>query len=277
MSVAPAATIRLASMDNPPLVRPQSGPQHALFDLVNQTRRQAGLQELVWDDKLAGAAWGHAKVMAEQGVLSHQLASEAPLIERLTAHSARLDRASENVVYDITVEGAHDNFMSSPPHRANILNPAFDAIGIGVVETGGILYVTEDFTHRLVDVPDEEAAQMAATTFSHLRRSAGADELTLISAPALHQAVESVVQREIPDGGPGLALAGARVSASYAATTPSQLPPPIAQLATLQGLTHYSVAACYARTPKYPGGLYWVTIVLYHAPGLALDFEGTGD
>lgn len=146
-----------------------------------------------------------------------------------------------------------------------------------MVETGGILYVTEDFTHRLVDVPDEEAAQMAATTFSHLRRSAGADELTLISAPALHQAVESVVQREIPDGGPGLALAGARVSASYAATTPSQLPPPIAQLATLQGLTHYSVAACYARTPKYPGGLYWVTIVLYHAPGLALDFEGTGD
>ena len=49
--------------------------------------------------------------MAEQRVLSHQLAGEAPLVERLTTRSARLVRASENVVHDITAEGAHDNFM----------------------------------------------------------------------------------------------------------------------------------------------------------------------
>jgi hypothetical protein len=250
------------------LVHTQPSPQHALFDLVNHTRRQAGLQELIWDDKLADAAWDHAKAMAEQGVLSHQLAGEAPLIERLTTHRARLDRASENVVYDITAVGAHDNFMSSPPHRANILDPAFDAIGIGVVENGGVLYITEDFAHRVVDVPDEQAAQIAAAAFSDLRRSAGAGELTLISTPGLQQVVRSMAQREVPDGGPGLALAGARFSASYATTTPSQMPPPIAHLAALRGLTHYSVAACYARTPKYPGGLYWVTIVLFHSPDL---------
>ncbi len=179
-----------------------------------------------------------------------------------------MDRASENVVYDITAEGAHDNFMSSAPHRANILNPAFDAIGIGVVETDGVLYITEDFAHRLVDVSDEQAARVAAAAFSNLRRSTGADELTLISTPRLHQIVKSIAQREVPEGAPGLALAGARFSASYATTNPSRLPPSIAQLAALRGLTHYSVAACYARSPKYPGGLYWVTIVLFHSPEL---------
>ena len=105
---APPASIKPASVRNLPLARTQPSPQRALFDLVNHTRRQAGVQELVWDDKLADAAWDHAKAMAEQGVLSHQLTGEAPLIDRLTTHNARLDRASENVVYDITAEGAHD-------------------------------------------------------------------------------------------------------------------------------------------------------------------------
>ena len=262
-SVVRTVNLKSGNRQNPNAINAQVG---VLFDIVNRTRRQAGLPELAWDDKLAGAARDHARAMADTGVLSHQLQGEGPLIVRLTAHNVRLDRASENVVYDISVEGAHDNFMSSPPHRANILDPAFDAVGIGIVEAGGVLYITEDFAHRVADLSDEQASQIAANAFRDLRRTAGADDLALITTPGLRQVTEAMAQREVPDGKPGLMLAGARFSASYATSNPSQIPPSIAQLAVLQGITHYSVAACYARTPKYPGGLYWVTIVLFHSP-----------
>jgi uncharacterized protein YkwD len=236
------------------------------LNLVNLTRSQAGLPALAWDDKLAEAAGEHAKTMAEQGTLSHQFAGEPSLLERLTAHRARLDRASENVVYDLTVEGAHDNFMGSAPHRANLLDPGFDAIGIGVVETGGLLYIVEDFSHRVVDVSDEQAARMVAASFDAQRRKAGAEDLPLVDDRRLHQIAQSMAESETPNGTPGLALPGARFAASYATLDPANLPTAVAHLTALRGVTHIGVGVHYARTPKYPGGLYWVTVVLFHVP-----------
>jgi len=242
--------------------------QYALWNLVNQARNQAGLSPLAWDSSLADAAEEHAQMMASQGTISHQFTGEPALLERLTAHNARLDRASENAVYDITVEGAHDNFMSSAPHRANLLDPSFDAIGIGVVENGGILYIVEDFSHRMVDVPDEQAAQMAAASFEALRRQTGGDELSLVPDVRLQRMAQTMAEHEMPNSSAALALPGARLAASYATLDPANLPPSVAHLTALRGVTHFSVGAHYARGPKYPSGLYWVTIVLFNSPEL---------
>jgi len=172
------------------------------------------------------------------------------------------------VVYDLTVEGAHDNFMSSAPHRANLLDPGFDAVGIGVVEMGGILYVVEDFSHRVVDVSDEQAAKMVADSFDAQRRKAGVSNLSLIDDQRLQQMALSMAENETPSGAPGLALPGARFAASYATLDPANLPTAVAHLTTLRGVTHIGVGVHYARTPKYPSGLYWVTVVLFHTPEL---------
>jgi uncharacterized protein YkwD len=248
----------------------QGNHQHALFEIVNETRTRAGVPPLAWDDKLAQAAWDHARVMADHGSLSHQFAGEAPLLERLAARQARLDSASENVVYDISVQGVHDNFMSSPAHRNNLLNPAYDAVGIAVVEAGGILYVVEDFAHRLPDVPDEDAGKLVADSFAQLRRAAGSEELPLVQDLRLNEIAQAMAQRETPDSKPALALPGARLAASYATANPDQLPATVGRLSAIRGLTHYGIGVCYARTPKYPGGLYWVTIVLFNSPELHL-------
>jgi uncharacterized protein YkwD len=244
--------------------------QHVLLNLINQTRSQAGLPALAWDDRLAEAATHHARIMAERGTLSHRFEGEPPLLDRLTSQNVRLDRASENVVYDLSVENAHRSFLGSPAHRANLLDPAFDAVGLGLVEMGGVWYIVEDFAHRLTEVSDEQAAAMLEASFDRLRREAGADSLTVVSDPRLHEAAQSMAHKELPDSKPALALTGARFAASYATTDPAQLPASVARLSGVRGITQYSVGVCYARTPKYPGGLYWVTIVLLETPEMKI-------
>jgi hypothetical protein len=56
--------------------------------------------------------------------------------------------------------------MGSSGHRANILNPAMRHIGVGVVSSGGQLWVTEIFR-----APNGSAASIAATKKTAARAS----------------------------------------------------------------------------------------------------------
>jgi hypothetical protein len=205
--------------------------------------------------------------MAQKGQLSHQFAGEPDLAGRL-APQLRLDQAGENVVYDVTVEGAHEAFMGSAPHRTNVLNGAFDSVGIGIVENGGVIYVVEDFAHRVPEMKDDDAAERVAERFSMYRQTVGRANLPHVGNERLQQMACSMAQHEALDGKAPFSLPRARFAASYATVDPNQLPANVASLAALNGIGHFSVGACYARTPKYPTGLYWVTIVLFegHPP-----------
>jgi hypothetical protein len=237
-----------------------------LQSLINSARASAGLKPLQWDEKLARAAAKHAEIMSERGELSHQFDGEGSLVQRLSSEGVHIDAASENVVYDVTPAGAHENFLGSAPHRANMLNPDFDTVGIGVVENGGILYIVEDFSRSSSNLSDSEAAQAVAADFGKLREEAGVTNTQFVQEPKLHEIACSMGERETPDSHPALGLPGARFAASYAATDPLQLPPSVAHLGAARGVNDYSVGACYVRTPHYPLGLYWVTIVLFSHP-----------
>jgi uncharacterized protein YkwD len=50
----------------------------------------------------------------------------------------------ENVGYGSDVDQVHARFMGSAGHRANILNPTYSQVGIGVVRSGGTVWVTID-------------------------------------------------------------------------------------------------------------------------------------
>jgi hypothetical protein len=58
-------------------------------------------------------------------------------------------------------------------------------------------------------------------------------------------------------------LPGARYAASYATTTPNEIPATVARLASFRGAGTYTVGVRFARTAKYPSGLFWVSIVLF--------------
>src|SRR5215467_5288891 len=123
----------------------QSPLEKQLLDLVNKERAKEKLGKLEWNDKLAEAALDHSKQMDEHQDLSHQFAGEPKLQERVGATGLRFNSVAENVAEAPDVETIHTGLMNSRGHRANILKPDYNAIGIAIVEHGSQLFVTQDF------------------------------------------------------------------------------------------------------------------------------------
>lgn len=122
---------------------------YQIFRAVNQARAQSGLGPLVWDAALAEAALQHTEMMADQGSLSHQYRGEADLAARASATGAHFRKIAENVAFGPSADSLHRQWMHSPHHRANILDPSLNSIGISVVRVGGNLYATEDFSSKV--------------------------------------------------------------------------------------------------------------------------------
>ena len=147
---APAKVLNVASAQQQPSPNNSlvydAEAERELFDLANQARAQAGAAPLQMDDGLTRAARAHAVQMAGQQQLSHQLTGEPAFALRLAANcTLHLDRAGENVAYAGSVDQVQQGLMHSPTHRENLLNPAYNVAGFGVVRAGFSLYVAQDF------------------------------------------------------------------------------------------------------------------------------------
>lgn len=234
-----------------------------LFELLNQARAQQGLKPLEWDDQLATAALKHSELMAKSGKLSHDFPGEPKLMQRLANSGLRLDRSGENVAYDSTVQGAHEGLMHSPPHRANILSAEYNAVGVAIVSAGGMLYVTEDFAHVLPETSDVDASNVIQARFAVVRKKAGASRLAYEPNSRVQSLACSMAQKDQLVTQPALSLPGARYAVAYTATQPDQLPTTVARYRDVRDVDHYSVGVCFARSPNYPAGVYWVLLVLF--------------
>jgi len=138
-----------------------------LYTLVNQERKNQDLPLFTLDNHLIIAARKHSREMAKLGKLSHKFADELALAPRLAQAGAHFDSVAENVANSDSPQSAHTEFMHSPGHRANLLNPAYNAIGIGIVEKDGQIYVTEDFSHR---VPEQTAENIEAQILKEMNQ-----------------------------------------------------------------------------------------------------------
>jgi len=125
---------------------PVSRAERELFASVNQERRAQGLPPLRWYDALAAAARRHAEVMAQHRSAQHGFEGEPSLSSRVKQAGGHFSWLSENVSQGPTPRFIHSQFISSPMHRANILDRDMDSIGVGVVERGGQLFTVEDFS-----------------------------------------------------------------------------------------------------------------------------------
>ncbi|HNX42352.1 MAG TPA: CAP domain-containing protein [Candidatus Aminicenantes bacterium] len=118
------------------------------FALVNAERTKAGLPPLKKENRLERIALRHSEKMASEGRLSHRFPDYPELRERLFAEGLTFTAFAENVALssERSPERVHQGFMDSPSHRANLLNPSYNAIGVGVSLDGeGDLYITEIF------------------------------------------------------------------------------------------------------------------------------------
>ena len=122
------------------------GPEQTLFQSANRERTAQGLPPLKWNNALAAAARQHALRLAQQNTLSHQFPGEPDLAERVAQAGARFSTIAENIAEGPDAESIHEQWMKSPPHRRNLLDPQLDSVGISVAERNGTLFAVEDFS-----------------------------------------------------------------------------------------------------------------------------------
>jgi hypothetical protein len=120
-----------------------------LLALANQSRSQQGAPPLKWDGALAEAARQHCQRMAAEGPISHRYGGEPDLSDRAGQAGAHFSLIEENVALAPTAAEIHDGWMHSPGHRANLLNPQVDRVGIAVVAARGELYAVADYSRAV--------------------------------------------------------------------------------------------------------------------------------
>jgi uncharacterized protein YkwD len=237
--------------------------EQQLVQLLNQERSRAGLPSLHVDDRLRQAARDHSRLMADRHQLSHLLSGEDRLPNRLAATGIRFNNDAENVAYDNSIEGAHAGLMHSPPHRANILGPKYNAVGIGVVRRGDVLWVTEDFAHQLEEHTAAEAESMIVAEFKRLRVKHGMPPVQTVSVPQLRDIACRMARQGTLDSKAPLDLPRVRADISFNSSDLAQLPSSAAQVASDPTIKSFGVAACFGASDKYPAGTFWVAMVFY--------------
>jgi hypothetical protein len=132
--------------------RPPAGPEDSLLNSANRERVSRGLSALRWDDALAAAARDHAQRMAQSNALSHQFPGEPSLKDRTRQAGAHYSVIAENVAEGPSPAVIHSEWMNSAPHRANLLDPDLNAIGIAVVRSGSMLFAVQDFSQSVLSL-----------------------------------------------------------------------------------------------------------------------------
>ncbi len=129
-----------------------------LLAAANEARAAHQLPPVRIESHLTRAARTHAEKMAERQTISHQFSGEPDLAARASGAGARFSLISENVAEASDASAIHDLWMNSPGHRANLLDPKVDVVGIGVVRNGGEYFAVEDFAHatELLDLDQQE-------------------------------------------------------------------------------------------------------------------------
>jgi len=107
-----------------------------MFRLVNDERKKRGIGVLEWRTEVIPVARAHAKDMWEREYFGHVSPEGEDVGDRLNNAGISYSTAGENLALAPTISTAHNGLMNSEGHRANILEPEFRKVGIGVIDNG---------------------------------------------------------------------------------------------------------------------------------------------
>jgi uncharacterized protein YkwD len=134
-----------ASGPNESAVSP-STVESQVVALTNQQRAAHGCGALRVDGRLVAAARAHSTDMVTHNFFSHTGSDGSTFVTR-AARAGYANASAENIAWGWrTAQIVVDQWMNSPGHRANILNCANVAVGVGLVtKADGTPYWTQDF------------------------------------------------------------------------------------------------------------------------------------
>jgi cysteine-rich secretory family protein len=232
-----------------------STAERRIFDLLNQERIRAGEPLLEWNASAARAARAHAALLARHGEMSHQFYGEPVLLHRLEATAVRFSRAGENIACADDPEEAHLALMNSPGHRANIMNPEFTGVGIGVVEHQSRLYVTQDFIRIVPLYSEDEFLRLFTKTLNAERQKQGLAVLMPQRSSVLHEAACSTRgdAQALPVN-PG--FAGEIMV--FSLSEPQKLPAQLLDRALVSRFRQMRIGACFRPDAEHGNANFWV-------------------
>ncbi|MGJ8547386.1 MAG: CAP domain-containing protein [Sulfitobacter sp.] len=151
--------------------------EHALLELINASRAAEGLGALTMELNLNQSANDHSQWMTDTTTFSHTGVGNSTSRERM--EDAGLDLSgswgtaeniaahpgynSENDSPAAQARAIHEAFMDSPGHRANIMNPSFTHVGIGIIygpmdfggTTATAAIVTQNFAYSWGEMDED--------------------------------------------------------------------------------------------------------------------------
>ncbi|HET9839874.1 MAG TPA: CAP domain-containing protein [Candidatus Angelobacter sp.] len=237
-----------------PAITVASPAEKQVFDQLNQEREKAGLPALEWNPLAADAARKHAALLAENAELSHQFAGEASLAERLGATGLRFTGSAENIARTEHLEDVHLALMGSPGHRANMLSPKYNAVGIGMVERDGRVYVAQDFVFQVPVYTEADFDAAFAEEFNSARKAHGAREIEAHADPYLHELACAT-------DGDATKLAGGisgRYLVVFNSSEPRRLPEKLVNAAANPNYRRMTFGACFRPDKEHGYGNFWV-------------------
>jgi uncharacterized protein YkwD len=124
---------------------------------VNAARAAYGRAPLVLDAGISAVASSHANDQAVNGYFSHTGLNGSSRDTRLRAGGVSYSYSGENQCYYVgmsqqaTLDWCHAQFMAEPypgywNHKANILDPRFTRMGVGIATVNGRTVITWNFT-----------------------------------------------------------------------------------------------------------------------------------
>jgi len=121
--------------------------KQSMLDLINQERSKAGLASLNFEDKLQIMAQAKSDDMVVNSYFDHNSPTYGSPFERMRTFGISYQSAGENLAGNVSVQAAHAALMNSPGHKANILSPSFNHVGIGITVSPLGLIISQDFTN----------------------------------------------------------------------------------------------------------------------------------
>jgi hypothetical protein len=234
-----------------------SAVERKMFDLVNQERTKRGVPPLQWSDQLQQSARKHTENLAEHQQLSHQFSGEPMLSGRIAATGFHFSASAENVASATLADDLHIALMNSPGHRANILSPKYDSIGIGVVHRGDSYYATQNFARATEETSSSDAERRMGVALNRWRAAHHMAPVKIVASPHLRNIICDQGERETISARELIIDNGFFGATGATSSKLDEIPEALESVASRPNLDRMAIAACFKVTPKYSGGVYW--------------------
>jgi hypothetical protein len=121
--------------------------------MLNKARKEYGFKKLFFQNDLRSVGRKHSKDMARHDYFAHEGRSGTTPKDRFESLNISEVIAGENLAkirgHKNPVLTAHIGLMNSPGHKANILSPKYNCVGIGLaISKDRTFYFTQNFSHR---------------------------------------------------------------------------------------------------------------------------------